>query len=43
MTPHLPSYFPFQIIVQVCDINICHSIVDEGASVSILSSMLGKL
>jgi hypothetical protein len=32
--PRLPSYFPLQIIVQVCDINIFHSIIDEGASVS---------
>jgi hypothetical protein len=42
MEPHLPSYLPFQIIVQVCDKIIHHTIVDEGASVSILSSTAWK-
>jgi hypothetical protein len=28
--PHVPSYMPFEIIVEVFHINICHSIVDEG-------------
>ena len=34
----LPSYVPFQIIVQVCNMVIPGTIIDEGASVSILSS-----
>jgi hypothetical protein len=36
--PHLPSHFPFQIIVQVCGRDVPHTLIDEGASVSILSS-----
>jgi hypothetical protein len=35
--PRLPSYVPFQIIVEVCGRNIPNTIIDEGASVSILS------
>jgi hypothetical protein len=35
--PRLPSYVPFQITMQVCDRNIPNTIIDEGASVSILS------
>ena len=35
---HLPSYVPFQIIVQVCNMIVFGTIIDEGASVSILSS-----
>jgi hypothetical protein len=35
--PCLPSYAPFQIIVEVCGRNIPNTIIDEGASVSILS------
>jgi len=35
---HFPSYVPFQIIVQVCKIIVSSTIIDEGASVSILSS-----
>jgi len=38
MAPHLPCYFHFKIISQVCDINICQSVIDEGTFVSILSS-----
>jgi len=34
----LPSYVPFQIIVQVCNMIVSSTIIDEGASVSILSS-----
>ena len=34
----LPSYVPFQIIVQVCHMIVSDTIIDEGASVSILSS-----
>ena len=37
--PHLPSYVPFQVIVEVFSTHIHWSIVDEGASISILSSM----
>ena len=36
--PRLPSSIPFQIIVKVCGKNVHRTIVDEGASVSILSS-----
>jgi len=36
--PRLPSYIPFQIIVKACHKNFCHNIIDEGASVIILSS-----
>jgi hypothetical protein len=36
--PRLPSYVPFQITVQVCDRNIPNTIIDEGASISILSA-----
>ena len=36
---HLPSYVPFQIIVQVCNMIVSGTIIDEGASVSILSSI----
>lgn len=38
----LPSYVPFQIIVQVCKMVMSHTIIDEGASVSILSSTAWK-
>jgi hypothetical protein len=40
--PHLPSYIPFQIIVQVCGRSIPQTIIDEGASISILSSTAWK-
>jgi hypothetical protein len=36
--PHLPSYTPFQIRVEVNSKNIYQCIVDEGDSASILSS-----
>jgi hypothetical protein len=36
--PHLPSYVPFQITVQVCDRNIPNIIIDEGSSISISSA-----
>ena len=36
--PRLPSSIPFQIIVKVCGKNVCHTNVDEGASISNLSS-----
>jgi hypothetical protein len=35
--PLLPSYVPFQITMQVCDRNISKTIIDEGASITILS------
>jgi hypothetical protein len=37
--PHLPSYIPFQIIVQVCGLDVTKTLIDEGSSVSILSSI----
>jgi hypothetical protein len=36
--PCLPSHIPFQITVQVCGRDIPQTLIDEGASVSILSS-----
>jgi hypothetical protein len=36
--PRLPSHFPFQITVQVCGWDVPQTLIDEGASVSILSS-----
>jgi hypothetical protein len=41
--PRLPSYAPFQIRVEVNSTNIYRCIVDEGASASILSSMVWKV
>jgi hypothetical protein len=35
--PCLPSHIPFQIIVQVCGRDVPHTLIDEGASISILS------
>jgi hypothetical protein len=37
--PHLPSHIPFQITVQVCGRDVPQTLIDEGASVSILSSV----
>jgi hypothetical protein len=37
--PRLPSYIPFQITVQVCGRDITKTLIDEGSSVSILSSI----
>jgi hypothetical protein len=37
--PRLPSYIPFQIIVQVFGQDIPQTLIDEGASVSIFSSI----
>jgi hypothetical protein len=37
--PRLPSYIPFQITVQIHGRNIIQTLIDEGASVSILSSV----
>jgi hypothetical protein len=37
--PHLPSYIPFQITVQVCGRDVPQTLIDEGLSVSILSSI----
>jgi hypothetical protein len=40
--PRLPSHIPFKIIVQVCGQDIPHALIDEGSSVSILSSIAWK-
>jgi hypothetical protein len=40
LTGHrLPSYMPFQITVQVCGRDVPQTLIDEGSSVSILSSI----
>jgi hypothetical protein len=36
--PRLPSHIPFQITTQVCGRDIHQTLIDEGASISILSS-----
>jgi hypothetical protein len=41
--PHLPSYAPFQIRVEVNLTNIYRCVVYEGASASILSSSVWKV
>jgi hypothetical protein len=40
--PRLPSHIPFKITVQVFGRDIPHMLIDEGASVSILSSIAWK-
>jgi hypothetical protein len=40
--PRLPSYTPFQITVQVCGWDITKTLIDEGSSISILSSIAWK-
>jgi hypothetical protein len=40
--PHLPSHIPFQNIVQVCGWDVPQTLIDEGASISILSSFPWK-
>jgi hypothetical protein len=40
--PRLPSYIPFQITVQVCGQDVTKTLIDEGSSVSILSSIAWK-
>jgi hypothetical protein len=37
--PRLPSHIPFQITVQVCGRDIPQTLIDEGSSISILSSI----
>jgi hypothetical protein len=37
--PRLPSHVPFQITVQVCGRDVPQTLIDEGSSVSILSSI----
>jgi hypothetical protein len=37
--PRLPSHIPFQITVQVCGRDVPQTLIDEGASVSIFSSI----
>jgi hypothetical protein len=40
--PRLPSYIPFHITVQVCGRDVTKTLIDEGSSVSILSSIAWK-
>jgi hypothetical protein len=40
--PCLPSHMPFKIIVKVCGRDVPHALIDEGSSVSILSSIAWK-
>ena len=40
--PRLPSHIPFQITVQVCGWDVPQTLIDEGSSVSILSSIAWK-
>jgi hypothetical protein len=40
--PRLPYYMHFQITVWVCDRNIPNTVIDEGSSVSILSTNAWK-
>jgi hypothetical protein len=40
--PLLPSHFPFKITVQVCSQDILNVLIDEGSSISILSSIAWK-
>jgi hypothetical protein len=40
--PCLPSYIPFQITVQVCGQDVPQTLIDEGPSVSIFSSIAWK-
>jgi hypothetical protein len=37
--PRLPSHIPFKITIQVCGRDIPHALIDEGSSLSILSSI----
>jgi hypothetical protein len=37
--PRLPSFIPFQITVQVCGRDVPQTLIDEGSSVTILSSI----
>jgi hypothetical protein len=40
--PHLPSYIPFKITVNICGQDVPQTLIDEGSSVSILSSISWK-
>ena len=40
--PHLPSYIPFQIAIQVCGRDVPQTLIDEGSFVSIFSSIAWK-
>jgi hypothetical protein len=40
--PRLPSHIPFQMTVQVCGRDVPQTLIDEGASISILSSFAWK-
>jgi hypothetical protein len=37
--PRLPPHIPFQITVQICGQDVPQTLIDEGASISILSSL----
>jgi hypothetical protein len=40
--PRLPSHIPFKITIQFCGQNVPHALIDDGSSVSILSSISWK-
>jgi hypothetical protein len=40
--PRLPSHMPFKITVKVCGQDVPHALIDEGSSLSILSSIAWK-
>jgi hypothetical protein len=40
--PRLPSHIPFNITIQVCGQDVPQMLIDEGSSVSILSSITWK-
>jgi hypothetical protein len=40
--PHLPSHMPFKTTVKFCGWDVPHALIDEGSSISILSSIAWK-
>jgi hypothetical protein len=40
--PRLPSHISFKITIQVCGGDVPHALIDEGSSISILSSIAWK-
>jgi hypothetical protein len=40
--PRLPSHIPFKITIQVCGRDVPQTLIDEGSSISILSSLAWK-
>jgi hypothetical protein len=40
--PRLPSYIPFKITLHVCGWDVPQTLIDEGSSISILSSIAWK-